>query len=276
MHFVPGVAVPADIPPQARWFICAENEVLLRTGGVGLEQVPTRDQLAGVDLSVVQLVGLLDGMPCLAVSRLREDPIPEGLESVGLRSLWSRLDDQLFGIAGRANQLAHFERTHRFCGRCGSRTTRDPKERAFTCPACAFIAYPRISPAIITLVRRGPEALLANSGRFPIPFFSTLAGFSEVGESLEETLIREVREEVGISVGNLRYFGSQAWPFPHSLMIGFTADYLSGEVQVDGHEIKEARFFRADRLPRIPPRLSIARQLIDAWVREITGKPAPD
>jgi NAD+ diphosphatase len=238
--------------------------------------VPQAEHLPGLDLSLAQLVGTLDDVPCLAVSRRLEASLPPGLEVVGLRALWSRLSEQLFGIAGRANQLAHFERTHRFCGRCGTRTTQAPAERAFVCPACALTCYPRISPAIITLVRRGPEALLANSGRFPVPFFSTLAGFSEVGESLEETLVREVREEVGVEVANVRYFGSQPWPFPHSLMIAFTADYASGELRVDGHEIKEAQFFAADQLPRIPPRLSIARQLIDAWVREITGKPAPE
>jgi NAD+ diphosphatase len=137
------------------------------------------------------------------------------------------------------------------------------------------VTYPRISPAIITLVRRGDEALLANSGRFPVPMFSTLAGFCEVGESLEETLVREVREEVGLEVANVRYFGSQPWPFPNSLMIGFTADWAAGDIQVDGEEIKEARFFAADALPRIPPRLSIAWSLINAWVREVTGADAP-
>lgn len=258
------------------WFVCAENEVLLRRDATGLAQLPTEAELHAVDLSEAQRVGPLDGVECFAVPWTKGTSLPEGFELVGLRSLWSRLDERVFGLAGRANQLAHFAQTHRFCGRCGTRTAQDPKERAFRCPQCALVNYPRISPAIITLVRRGDEALLANSGRFPIPFFSTLAGFSEVGESLEETLVREVREEVGIEVGNVRYFGSQPWPFPHSLMIGFTADYVSGDIVVDGEEIKEARFFRADALPRIPPRLSIARKLIDAWVTELTGHPVVD
>lgn len=259
-----------------QWFVCAENEVLLRRDSAGLAQLPTEAELAGVDLTEAQRVGLADDQEYFAVPWVKGSPLPGGFELVGLRSLWARLDQRLFGLAGRANQLAHFAQTNRFCGRCGSRTKQDPKERALRCPNCALVSYPRISPAIITLVRRGDEALLANSGKFPIPFFSTLAGFSEVGESLEETLVREVKEEVGIEVGNVRYFGSQPWPFPHSLMIGFNADYVSGEIVVDGHEIKEARFFRADALPRIPPRLSIARQLIEAWVLEITGSPVPD
>jgi NAD+ diphosphatase len=126
-----------------------------------------------------------------------------------------------------------------------------------------------VAPAIIVLVRRGDEALLARSGRFPRPFFSTLAGFVEAGESLEETLAREVREEVGVEVTNIRYFGSQPWPFPHSLMVGFTADYAGGEIVVDGEEIAEARWFQVTDLPMVPPRTSIARRLIDAWVTEI-------
>ena len=286
MDFVPAVLVPAALSPQPLWFLCAENEVVLRRepGPVadGLPRsaslLPSTDELRalGLDLGGAQLVGTLGGQDCLALPF--EQPrgsLPAALELVGLRKLWGRLDDALFPIAGRANQLAHFAATHRFCGRCGGATARDPVERAFRCPACRLTCYPRISPAIITLVRRGDEALLATSGRFPVPFFSTLAGFSEVGESLEETLAREVREEVSLEVQNVRYFGSQPWPFPHSLMIGFTADYAGGEIKVDGVEIKEARFFRADALPQIPPRLSIARRLIDAWVREVTGRDAP-
>lgn len=271
MPFLPQVVIPSPLPPVAHWFVCGENEVLLRREGVGVEQLPTRDELAGLDPADAQMVGLLDGVPCLSLGWPKGFSVPEAFEFVGLRGLWARLDETLFGIAGRANQLAHFASTHRFCGRCGAPTTREVADRSIRCPACALVNYPRISPAIITLVRRGDEALLANSGRFPVAFFSTLAGFSEVGESLEETLVREVHEEVGVRVANVRYFGSQPWPFPHSLMIGFTADWVSGEVVPDGKEIKEARFFRADALPRIPPRASIARRLIDAWVKDVTG-----
>ena len=250
MPFVPQVVLPSPSPTLAHCFVCGENEVLLRREGAGVGQLPSIDEVPGLDIGAAQLVGLLDDVPCLALRWAPERDVPAGFELVGLRGLWARLDETLFGIAGRANQLAHFASTHRFCGRCGAPTSRDPSERAFRCERCALVNYPRISPAIITLVRRGDEALLANSGRFPVAFFSTLAGFSEVGESLEETLVREVREEVGVRVGNVRYFGSQPWPFPHSLMIGFTADWVSGEVVPDGTEIKEARFFRADALPR--------------------------
>jgi NAD+ diphosphatase len=139
------------------------------------------------------------------------------------------------------------------------------------CPTCGLVAYPRISPAVIVLVRKGDQALLARSSRFRLPFFSTLAGFVEVGETLEETVVREIREEVGVTVGDVRYFGSQPWPFPHSLMVGFTARWESGELAPDGDEIAEAAWFSAGALPPVPPPLSIARRLIDAWVDEVRG-----
>ncbi len=145
------------------------------------------------------------------------------------------------------------------------------------CPQCGLLAYPRITPAIIVLVRRGDEALLARGARFPLPFHSTLAGFAEIGESLgRDGSRREVREEVGIEVKNIRYFGSQPWPFPNSLMVGFFADWAGGEIRIDGKEILDASWYRADALPTIPPKISIARRLIDAWLDEVHGRaPAP-
>jgi NAD+ diphosphatase len=142
----------------------------------------------------------------------------------------------------------------------------DEVEAARRCPRCSLLVHPRIAPAVIMLVRRGSQALLARNGRFPIPFFSALAGFVEIGETLEETVAREVREEVGVEIADIRYFGSQPWPFPDSLMIGFTAQWASGEVKIDGEEIVEAGFFEASALPPVPPKISIARRMIDAWV----------
>ena len=142
------------------------------------------------------------------------------------------------------------------------------------CSSCDLHVYPRISPAIITLVRKGDLALLASNAKFPGAFYSTLAGFADIGESLEETLVREVREEVGIAVRDVRYFGSQPWPFPSSLMIAFTAEWESGEIVVDPAELSDAQWFAADALPMIPPPVSIARRLIDAWVTEVAeGRP---
>jgi len=167
--------------------------------------------------------------------------------------------------------VVDFERTHRFCGRCGVPTEPVSGERARRCSACKLTAYPRISPAVIVLLRKGSRALLARAAHFPLPFFSTLAGFVEIGETLEDTCAREIREEVGVEVGRLRYFGSQPWPFPHSLMVAFIAEYAGGEIRVDGKEIVEANWFAPDALPLVPPRASIARRMIDAWVAEELG-----
>jgi NAD+ diphosphatase len=286
--FSPAAARPPALSERPLWFLCAENEVVLRRepGAPVAEALPDNAALLpstaevtalGLDPAQAIFLGTLAGEQCLALPYAGgKSALPPALGLVGLRKLWAQLDGALFPIAGRANQLCHHYATSRFCGRCGTPNEREaePKSRAVKCPACALSVWPRISPAIITLVRRGDEALLANSGRFPVPFFSTLAGFSEPGESLEDTLVREVQEEVGVKVGDVRYFGSQPWPFPNSLMIGFTAQWESGEIEVDGEEIKEAHFFRATELPMIPPRLSIARRLIDAWVTEITGRPS--
>jgi NAD+ diphosphatase len=202
----------------------------------------------------------------------RSKDAPPGFAWRGLRGLYGAVDEATFAACGRAVHLADWATTSRFCGACGAATERAEGERAMRCPSCKNMYYPRIAPAVIVLVRRGEEALLARGARFPLPFFSTLAGFSEIGESLEETLVREVREEVGIEIHRARYFGSQPWPFPHSLMIGFTAEYKSGELALDPNEIAEAAWFRADALPMVPPKISIARALIDAWVAEVSGR----
>jgi NAD+ diphosphatase len=197
--------------------------------------------------------------------------LPEPLAVVGLREGFALLGEAGFLAAGAATQVLEWATTHRYCGRCATPTERVPGERCMRCPACGLLSYPRIAPAVIVLVRRGAEALLARGARFPLPFFSTLAGFVEIGETLEDTVAREIREEVGIEVNDVRYFGSQPWPFPHSLMVGFTARWAGGDVRPDEKEILEAHWFRADALPSIPPRLSIARRLIDAWLDEVRG-----
>jgi NAD+ diphosphatase len=201
-----------------------------------------------------------------------EGRIEAPFELFGLRMLAGLLDPALFGIVARAMHANDWLTTSRFCGRCGTATARSSTERCATCPACGLRTYPRISPAIITLVRKGDLALLASNAKFPGAFYSTLAGFADIGESLEETLVREVHEEVGLHVGNVRYFGSQPWPFPNSLMIGFTADWESGEIVVEPSELSDAKWFAADALPMIPPPLTIARRLIDAWVDDVTKR----
>lgn len=188
-----------------------------------------------------------------------------------LFTYFGRASETEWAIAGRAVQLTEWLRTHRFCGRCGTATVLSDTDRSMQCPACKLAAYPRLAPAMITLVTRGEpgpdqEALLARGVAFRAPMYSCLAGFVEPGESLEQSVVREVREEVGIDIVNPRYWGSQPWPFPHSLMIGFTAEWAGGEIVCDPSEIMDAQWYRKDDLPNIPPRISIARKLIDAWL----------
>lgn len=267
MAFEPSVVPPASLSPSPRYFVVHRKGLVLARGEAApwLSGAEVRD--AGLDPAGAHYLGRLDGEDVFVLSTSDDPPAPFSVS--GLRNLFGRFDDETFAVAGRATQIAAFLDTHRFCGRCATPTEHTRGERAITCPTCKLVQYPRVTPAVIVLVRRGDQALLARSGRFPLPFFSTLAGFVEAGESLEETIAREIREEVGVEVKNVRYFGSQPWPFPHQLMIGFTAEHAAGEIAIDGEEIAEARWFDANELPLVPPTVSIARRLIDAWVSDV-------
>lgn len=236
-----------------------ELHVIRDEGGVSLPTVTVDDDAL--------YLGELDGEPCFAQHLGRDAEPPAGTTRMALRQLFGALSEEQFGVAGRALGLTTWDFDHRHCGRCGSPTKRSGAERTRICTACEHGAYPRLSPAVIMLVERDGKALLGRNARFSLPFFSTLAGFVEVGETLEETVAREVREEAGVEVGDIRYFGSQPWPFTSSLMIGFTAQWTSGEIVVDPTEIAEASWFAPDALPQVPPKLSIARALIDDFVR---------
>lgn len=216
------------------------------------------------------LLGTLDGAACWAVD-LDGDGVADlaldlddGL--LPLMGLYGRVDDIRWTLAGRAVQLVEWDRTHRFCGRCATPTEPATGERARRCPVCGLLAFPRLAPAVITLIQRDGEALLARGRTFPVPMYSCVAGFVEPGETLEQAVHREVREEVGVELADVRYIASQPWPFPHSLMIGFEATWASGDIVIDESEIVDAQWFRADDLPMIPPGMSIARTLIDRWV----------
>lgn len=271
MAFVPGVSRPTIVSQRTRWFLVHDKGLVVRVEG-GSVSLPETEHLhdLGLAAELAHYLGRSDGDDCFALhagSWVAAEP----WSVQSLRGLYGQLHDELFAVAGRAIQIATFGVTHRYCGRCGQATVKATSEHSVRCEPCELHFYPRIAPAIIVLVRRGSQALLARSARFAGGMYSTLAGFVEPGESLEETLAREVREEVGIEVTNIRYFGSQPWPFPHSLMVGFVADYAGGELRVDGVEIVEAAWFSPDELPAIPPKLSIARKLIDAWVHEVRG-----
>jgi NAD+ diphosphatase len=218
--------------------------------------------------------GHLAGEACWAAELPEAADAPPGLQWEGLRALFSVLDDALFALAGRALQLIDWDRSHRYCGRCGTPTTRLGAEHVRSCPACRLAAYPRVSPAVMALVRRGRELLLARSPHFPPGMYSALAGFVEPGETLEQCLRREVREEVGVDVTRPRYVASQPWPFPHSLMLAFVCDWTGGELDPQPGEIEAAAWFDVSRLPRLPSAISIARRLIDAAAAAIRdGRP---
>ncbi|HEY5293463.1 MAG TPA: NAD(+) diphosphatase [Burkholderiales bacterium] len=248
-----------------------QQTLLLIAGSAPDARLPGREDLArlgGKPLRRLYL-GTLGERACYAFEYSADTELPQDMVWQGLRALYGKLDDSLFALAGRALQFVDWDRTHQFCGRCGTPTRVREHERARECPACALIAYPRIAPAVMCLIRRGQEILLARSPHFPPGMYSALAGFVEPGESLEQCLAREVLEETGIKIANPRYFASQPWPFPHSLMIAFVADYAGGEITPAPDEIEDAQWFALDALPKLPNRISIARRLIDGVMAEM-------
>ncbi len=268
--FVPQVA-SALVHERRTWLVVHPKGLVAKREGEGITLLSDDDIAAlGLSRDDAHRLGSLDDSDALTIPI--GGRIEPPFELFGLRMLAGMLEQDLFGVVGRAMHACDWLTTSKFCGRCGTPAKRKESERSMECPACGLTTYPRISPAIITLVRKGDLALLASNAKFPGVFYSTLAGFADIGESLEETLVREVKEETGVNVKNVRYFGSQPWPFPNSLMIGFTAEWESGEIVIDPNELADAKWFAADALPAIPPPLSIARRLIDAWVEEVTGK----
>lgn len=257
------------------WFAFRGSELLVRQDGAGA-RVPSGFEWAAFGLAgeEAHAVGEREGAACYTVGLAEGTEPPEGTAFQGLRRLWGLLDEDAWKLAGRAAQIVEWDRNHRFCGRCGAATGRQEGELARLCPRCGLQQFPRISPAVIVRVERGDRILLARSPHFAPGVYSTLAGFVEPGESLEDTVLREVREESGVTVTNLRYFGSQPWPFPHSLMIGFVADYESGEIRPQEGEIEDARWFGVDDLPGLPSRYSIARALIDEFIAAWRVPPA--
>ncbi|MCL2067010.1 MAG: NAD(+) diphosphatase [Treponema sp.] len=200
-------------------------------------------------------------------------PLPAGWKSITVRQAISLLNagggeisSALAGIL-RCCHIAQWRRNSRFCGACGAENNDSEEELARCCPACGRVEFPRISPAIITAItNEKDEMLLAHNKNFITDMYSHIAGFNEPGESLEQTVVREIREEINIEVRDIRYAGSQPWPFPSSLMIGFRAKYSGGTIRPDGIEIEDARWFSRDNLPRLPGPGSLSRRLIDRWL----------
>jgi NAD+ diphosphatase len=266
MTFVPSLRPQPGNGDTPLWFLFQENRLLVHQHA---DHALIPSALYPADLGICAtgpiFLGLLNHRPCFA-ARLKDEPVSGSWILKSLRGLFSALDEDLFWVAGLGYQLLDWAHTHRFCGRCGTATTDKTDERGKLCPACRLVNYPRVSPAIIVAIVRGQSILLARSPRFRAGMFSVLAGFVEPGETLEDCVRREVGEEVGIQVSDIRYFGSQPWPFPNSLMIGFTANYAGGEIVMAPGEIVDAGWYRADNLPPVPDKISMARKLIDWFV----------
>jgi NAD+ diphosphatase len=275
-----------DQPGEGHWFVFKGDQLLVEMGppdprptdDLRVRSRPSWAKLPlrknhnwlGADPARTLYLGRLGGVDCYAAELTAE--APAGFSWQGLRTLFSVLEDAQFALAGRALQLVDWDRSHQFCGRCGVRTEVKREERVRVCPACKLSAYPRVAPAVMALVRRGSELLLARGPHFPAGMYSALAGFVEPGESLEQCLAREVAEEVGVRICNTRYFASQSWPFPHSMMIAFVCEWSSGEIRPQAGEIEEANWFEVLQLPKLPSKISIARRLIDAISAEIRSE----
>jgi NAD+ diphosphatase len=253
--------------PDAIGVIVRGVEVLVDARGDAVAFPRCADVAALAEPGAWIQVGVLDGRWLAAAPLAEGAAAPPGFSFGSARALFDRVSDPAFALVGRALALVEFETMHRHCGRCGTPTESVPAERARRCPVGHGTFHPRIAPAAIVLVVRDDEMLLARNVLFPPGRFSAVAGFVEVGESLEETARREVREEVGVEVGELTYFDSQPWPFGRSLMVGFIARWASGDIRVDSTEIVEAAWFTAGRMPpALPPNVSIARRMIDAFL----------
>jgi NAD+ diphosphatase len=265
--FVAG-AQPSGTASCSWWFIFAKDKLLVHLPGhEPLAICMLNPEQLGLQPIFSRYLGRYACTDCFVAALGGDPPELENMEFRDLRSLFGALDDDIFCLAGRAIQIVHWHREHRFCGKCGTAMIDRRSELARKCPDCKFISYPRLSPAVIMSIVRNDRILLARAPRFPTGMYSTLAGFVEPGETLEEAVSREVFEEVALSVDNIHYVASQPWPFPHSLMIGFTCTYKSGEIRLEGEELEDARWFSVSDLPVLPSTLSISRLLIENFVQ---------
>ncbi len=272
-EYIPLLTPPEQQTEPALWFIFQRREMLVPTVA-DKPELPCCADLAEHGLKPLrrQYLGTYNGRHCYTVEIDASNPAPEGWAALGLRELFGHFEETLAALSGRAYQIMDWDRNHQFCSRCGTPTEQRRNERAHACANCGRVSYPPISPAIMVLVTRGRELLLARKAEWAEGRYSALAGFVEPGEMLEQTVARETREEVGVEITSIRYFGSQPWPFPHSLMIAFTAEYAGGDVKPDGVEIHEARWFDVSELPKLPPGISISRRLIDTVSAQIAAQ----
>ena len=232
------------------------------------------DDLKWSEMEMVnkQFIGYLNDKPCNILEVTHDSKLDDDLILTPLRNLLGRIPDSLFTVCSRSLQLSEWKRNNQFCGVCGKNMKMHETERAMFCECNSVLVYPKISPCIIVLVTKGEELLLAHNKNFPGTFYSTLAGFIEAGESAESAIHREIFEEVKVRVQNIKYFGSQSWPFPSQLMLGYHAEYLEGEITPDGEEIDLADWFHYKDLPNVPTgNISISGQLIESYIEKLNS-----
>jgi len=272
LEFEPDHRSPEDVPHEPLLFAFKGREILLDAAG----QLPSVAQIdnAGLEAARTQYLGRLGSTHCYSAELPDDAQLPEGFVSRDLRVAYGSLPADHHAVASRAVQVVEWDRSHQFCGRCGGPTEASKRDRSLQCPSCNVPYYPRLAPAMIVRVERGDEVLLARASNFPAGIYSILAGFVEPGESVEDAVVREVWEETRIVVRDVRYYSSQPWPYPNSLMLGFTAQYEGGEIDVSkDDEIEAAGWFRVGDLPNVfPGRMSISQWLLQDWIEAQRAK----
>lgn len=254
------------------WFVFIGNSILLRHNEKGYQAPCSAEPPVPIkEWTTLQELPELDGIPCIAYSLTAPPTDMNGLETIGLRESWNLLPRAFYNQASKASELLYWDSNTRYCGVCGSpmkRTTIISKQ----CIHCGKEVWPQVSPAIIVRIRRDDKILLVHAKNFRRKeMFGLVAGFVETGETLEDCVVREVKEEVGLTIKNIRYYGSQPWPYPCGIMIGFTADYVSGDIHLQEEELSGAGWFDYEHLPQIPDKMSIARKLIDNYIEEMSS-----
>lgn len=256
--------------PLAYWFIFQNDRLLLSKNAQEIK-FPLEHTLSAIKPYFLRQheLGQFNNTTCYCAEIDANTPLPEDIESIALKKAFEIIGANWYAAAAKAYAVINWDRKHQFCGFCGHTTRHQPGAFERLCTACGLAVYPRISPSIIVLIKKNDYLLMARSPHFTPGIYALIAGFVEVGENIEEAVHREVWEEVGIKIKNLTYFGSQSWPFPDSLMIGFTADYAAGEIKIDNHEIESANWYRYDQLPGRPSSsMSIASKLIEHFIFE--------
>jgi NAD+ diphosphatase len=266
-NYIPALKAEHEIKGGCFWFIFSLDKLLVENNDHRIN-IPFANSLEELNIIPVrkQYLGTFKGHPCYSVEVSQNTAEFEGMSLIGLRELYGLVEEDMFLLAGKALQIVNWDKTHQYCGSCGAGTYTLEGERAKKCPKCGHLSYPVICPAVITAVIKDDKILMAHNRNFKGNMYGLIAGFVEAGETLEECVAREIKEEVGLKVKDIKYLGSQPWPFPNSLMLGFTAQYESGEIEVDGVEIDDAKWFDVNTLPNLPSEISIARKIIDWYI----------